>query len=87
MLIAHGLDHFSDTINLTEKSSKGEKSYVQIHSVSNIRVPNTRVSFGPVLNAYVVMTSSLLHKDTQNFGQNKGFPSTEPFSRNPYIGD
>ena len=48
-----------------------------VHSLSNIRVPNTRVAFGSVLNAYVVMTSSLLHNDTENFEKNKGFPSTE----------
>ena len=30
------------------------------------------------------MTSSLLHKDTENFEKNKRFPSTEPFPGDPY---
>ena len=48
-----------------------------IHAVWYIRVWSTRVKICPVLNAYVVMTSSLLHNNTENFEKNKGFPSTE----------
>ena len=59
------------------------KSYL-IHAVCCIRILSIRIKISPVLNAYVVMTSSLLHKDTENLKKNKRFPTTEPFSDYPY---
>ena len=53
-------------------------------AVWSIRICSIRIKISPVLNAYVVMTSSLLHKDTENFEKNKRFPSTEPFPGDPY---
>ena len=55
-----------------------------INAVWSIRIWPIRIKIFPVLNAYVVMTSSLLHKDTEKFKKNKRFPSTEPFSHYPY---
>ena len=49
-----------------------------------VRICSIRIKISPVLNAYVVMTSSLLHKDTENLKKNKRFPTTEPFSDYPY---
>ena len=58
--------------------------YLTVHAVWSIRIWPIRIKIFPVLNAYVVMTSSLLHKDTENLKKNKRFPTTEPFSDYPY---
>jgi len=55
-----------------------------LQAVCCIRILSIRIKISPVLNAYVVMTSSLLHKDTENSEKNKRFPSTEPFPGDPY---
>ena len=71
----------------TRKSENG-KTYSDTmffsYAVCCIRILSIRIKISPVLNAYVVMTSSLLHKDTENFEKNKRFPSTEPFPGDRY---
>ena len=54
-----------------KRGDKGGRKFAKflhekdIHAVWFTRVWSTRVKFCPVLNAYVVMTSSLLHKKTE----------------------